>query len=125
MKIMRMRLFSSYAIERMITKITEKLDRDRINDYEVTDRVPKDVISIYPDPKCIKIYIPEELEYSQYDIDDFIRSMVPYMRTSISMERDLYVMKVSGGNFNENQLYKLVRYIIDETDFCSIINDEV
>lgn len=120
-----MRLFSSYAIERMITKITEKLDRDRINDYEVTDRVPKDVISIYPDPKCIKIYIPEELEYSQYDIDDFIRSMVPYMRTSISMERDLYVMKVSGGNFNENQLYKLVRYIIDETDFCSIINDEV
>lgn len=119
-----MRLFSSYAIERMITKITEKLDRDRINDYEVTGKVPKDVISIYPDPSSIKIYIPEDYEYSQYDIDDFIRSMASYMRTNTTMERDIYVMKVSGGNLNENQLYKLIKFIIEESDFCSIINDE-
>ena len=124
MKILRMRLFSSYAIEKMIAKLTEKLDRDRINDYEITTKIPKDVISIYPDPKNIKIYIPEDIEYSQKDIDDNIRSMVPYMRTSTTMERDIYVMRVSGGSFNENQLYKLVKYIIDENDFCSIINDE-
>ena len=124
MKVLRMRLFSSYAIDRMITKKTKKLDRDRISDYEVTSKVPNDVISIFPDPKCIKIYIPEDLEYSQYDIDDYIRSIAPYMRTNTSMERDIYVMKISGGNFNEGQLYKLVKYIIEETDFCSIINDE-
>lgn len=108
----------------MITKITEKLDKERISDYEVAPKAPNDVISIYPDPGKVKIYIPEEFEYSQYGIDDFIRSMIPSARTSISSERDMYVMTLSSGRMNENQLYKLVKYIIEENEFCSIIEDE-
>lgn len=124
MKVLRMRFFSSYATDRMITKITEKLDRDRISDYEITSKIPKDVISVFPDSRNTRVYIPEDLEYYQYDIDDFIRSMIPSMRTNTSMERDIYIMKVYGGTFNETQLYKLVKFIIDETDFCSLLNDE-
>lgn len=124
MKVLRLRFFSNYTLNRMITKITERLDRDHINDYEVTDRVQNDVISILLDPTSVKIYVPEgDLEYYQYDIDDFIRSIAPNIRTNTRMEGDIYVMKLSGV-LNENQLYRLVKYIIEETDFCSIIREE-
>lgn len=126
MKVLRLRFFSNYALERMITKITERLDRDRISDYEVTERVPNDVVSVFLDPKGIKIYLPgDDYEYFQYDLDDYIRSIAPYIRTNTNPERDLYVMRLSGGGMlSEAQLYKLVKYIIEETGFVSLVSDE-
>lgn len=50
----RIRYFSDLQARKMITKLTEKLDKDRIGDYEVSSKIPKDVISIYPDPSSIK-----------------------------------------------------------------------
>lgn len=121
MIIFRIRHFSDLQTRKMITKLTEKLDRDRIEDYEVSDKIPRDVISISPDPSSIKIYIPRDLEYSQYTIDDTIRSLVPHLRTTTTLERDIYVMKLSG-TLNFDQLYKLIREIIEDNEFCSIID---
>lgn len=121
MIIFRIRHFSDLQTRKMITKLTEKLDRDRIEDYEVSDKIPRDVISISPDPSSINIYIPRDLEYSQYTIDDTIRSLVPHLRTTTTLERDIYVMKLSG-TLNFDQLYKLIREIIEDNEFCSIID---
>lgn len=105
---------------KMITRLTEKLDRDHVEDYEVTDRIPKDVISVTADPTSLKIYIPRDYEYSQFGIDDFIRSQVSHIRTTVTLDRNIYVMKLSG-SLTFDQYYKLVRYIIDEEEFCSIL----
>lgn len=104
----------------MITRLTEKLDSAGIDDYEVTDMIPKDVISITADPTSLKIYIPTYLEYSQYGIDDFIRSMVSHFRTNTVLDRNIYVMKLSG-SLTFDQYFKLVKYIISEEGFCSIL----
>lgn len=117
----RIRYFSDLQARKMITKLTEKLDKDRIGDYEVSSKIPNDVISIYPDPSSIKIYIPKDLEYSQYEIDDFIRSMAAHIRTITILERDIYVMKLSG-SLTFEQIYKLIREIIDTEEFCTIID---
>lgn len=121
MIILRTRHFSDLQARKMITKLIEKLDRDRIGDYEVSERVPNDVISIYPDPSSIKIYIPRDLEYSQYEIDDFIRSLASHIRTSTNLERDIFVMKLSG-SLTFDQIYKLIRNIIDTEEFCTIVD---
>ena len=123
MIILRLRHFSNLMTRKMITKLTEKLDKDGIEDYEVSSRIPNDVISIYPNPSMLKIYIPSNLEYSQYSIDDFIRSMVPHIRTTTSIERNIYVMKLSGV-LNFDQLYKLIKEIIDTEEFCTLLDDE-
>ena len=99
----RIRYFSDLQARKMITKLTEKLDKDRIGDYEVSNKIPKD------------------LEYSQYEIDDFIRSMAAHIRTITILERDIYVMKLSG-SLTFEQIYKLIREIIDTEEFCTIID---
>lgn len=121
MIILRLRHFSDLQTRKMITKLTEKLDKDRIGDYEVSSKIPNDVISIYPDPSSIKIYIPRDLEYSQYEIDDTIRSLAPHIRTNTSLERNIYVMKLSG-SLTFDQIYKLIRNIIDSEEFCAIVD---
>lgn len=121
MIILRTRHFSDLQARKMITKLIEKLDKDHIGDYEVSSKVPKDVISIYPDPSSIKIYIPRDLEYSQYDIDDTIRSLAPHIRTTTSLDRNIFIMKLSG-SLTFDQIYKLIRNIIDSEDFCTIVD---
>lgn len=117
----RIRHFSDPQTRKMITKLTEKLDKNRIMDYEVTNRVPHDVISILPNPSSIKIYIPKTLEYSQYGIDDTIRSLTPHIRTTTTLDRDVYVMKLNG-SLTFDQIYELICEIIEEEEFCSIID---
>lgn len=123
MIILRTLHFSNPMTRKMITKLVEKLDKEGIEDYEVSNRIPNDVISIYPNPSMLKIYIPSDLEYSQYSIDDFIRDMVPHIRTSVSLERNIYVMKLSG-ILSFDQLYKLIKEIIDTEEFCTLLDDE-
>ena len=105
----------------MVNNITSRLDREGVDDYEVSDVVPSDSISITSDLKDTKIYIPTDFEYSQFEIDDYIRSMVSYMRPTTTFDRNIYVMKLSG-RLSEAQYYKLVKYIATEHEFCVIIN---
>lgn len=106
----------------MIKDIIEKLDKDKILDYEVTNKIPNDVISITSDLDFLRIYIPIDMEYSQYGIDDYIRSMIPYLRTSTVLDRNIYMMKLSG-KLTKDQYIKLIKYIIKEEGFCSIIDN--
>lgn len=108
----------------MIKNITSRLDREGLEDYEVSSKIPKDVISINSDLSNIMIYIPLEFEYSQYEIDNFIRSIAPFVRTETTLEdRNIFVMKLSG-KLTESQYYRLIKEIIQEEEFCTIITDE-
>ena len=114
-------LLRKYFSGTMINKITEKLDQEGITDYEVSDRVPTDVISMTGEPGGLKIYIPRDYEYSQYEIDDSIRTQAKFVRTNISSERNINVMKLQG-TLTFPQMYKLVKYIINEQGFCTLLN---
>lgn len=112
-----------YSFNRkMIEDITKQLDKIGVDDYEVSKKIPLDVISIASDLKQTKIYIPREFEYSQYDIDDFIRSMIPYTRTKTVYDRNIYVMTVTT-SLSLAQYCKLVKYIAEEWDFCTIVEE--
>ena len=121
MIILRTAKFST--TDSMINNIASRLDRDGVDDYEISDSIPSDSISITSDLKDTKIYIPTDFEYSQFEIDDYIRSMVSYMRPTTTYDRNIYVMKLSG-RLSETQYYKLVKYIATEHEFCVIINKE-
>jgi hypothetical protein len=105
----------------MIQKITERLDKDGETDYEVSDRIPSDVISITGELNGLKIYIPTDLDYAQYEIDDFIRSMAKFIRTNTITEKGRFVMTLNG-NLNFIQYYKLIKNIIKEEGFCTILD---
>ena len=105
---------------KMIEKIIDNLDKAGVEDYEVVKKVPTDVISVILDLNAVRIYIPRDYEYSQYDIDDFIRSMIPYARTKTVYDRNIYVMRLSTP-LKVDQFSKLIRYIAEEWDFCSIV----
>ena len=107
----------------MIGRITNKLDKEGIEDYDIVSKVDKDYININADLNNLCIYIPMDLEYIQYDIDDYIRSLAPYVRTATTLDRNVYVMRLASGKLTEDQYYKLVRYIITENEFCAIIDD--
>ena len=106
----------------MIEDIIKQLDKIDVDDYEVSSRIPLDSISITTDLKSIKIYIPRDFEYSQYDIDDFIRSLSAHARTKTIYDRNIYVMTISS-YLSLTQYCKLIKYISDEWEFCTIINN--
>ena len=112
----------SYDSKKMIDKIIEYLDKNDVEDYGVEKKIPLDSISILPDPDSVKIYIPREFEYSQYDIDDCVRSLVPHARTSTKYDRNIYIMKISIP-LKLDQYCKLVKYIAEEWEFCTILED--
>lgn len=120
MIILRQRHFS-YSSRRMIDKIIESLDKSNIEDYEVVDRIPRDVPSVTVDDRgMVRIILPEDLEYSQYDIEDFLRDMQPNLRVSTTFEKKLYILKVNYP-LDIKQVSMLVKYIISENEFCSLI----
>lgn len=118
MRIIRQKAFSN---QRVLEDVTSKLDKEGIRDYEVSYSVPRDCISITTDLNDLTIYLPSDLEYSQFGIDAFIRSMLPYARTTVTMDRSIYIMKLHG-RLSVAQLVKLVKYIINDSDFCVILN---
>lgn len=105
----------------MINRLTEKLDNSGIEDYEVSSIIPRDVISVEQCYNDTRVYIPVDLEFSQYGIDDKIRELSRFMRTTITQDRNILILK-TGSCLNESQFYKLIEYIIEEEGFCTIIN---
>ena len=106
-------------LRNVLEKITQKLDKERIDDYEVNESIPRDVVSVDLENGQTKIYIPEDYDYAQYEIDDFLRSKSSMIRTTTETERDITVMKVNK-TLTINQIYDLIRFIIKHYDFCSI-----
>lgn len=117
---LKRRYFSSLPGEKMIEKVTERLDRENIEDYEVSNKIPNDVISVDSNLASLSVYLPTDFEYSQYDIDDFIRSIVPHMRTNTRLDRNIYIMKFSSP-ITLDQYYKLIKFIIELEGFCTLI----
>lgn len=116
----RLKNFSIF--NKMIEEIKKKLESDRVEDFEVSQKIPKDSISITGDIKNIKIYIPMDLEYSQIKIEDFIRKLSKFNRCSTSLDRNIFVMKLSD-NLTIQQYIKLVEYIVDEEGYCTILDN--
>lgn len=113
----RFKLFSS----KMTDKLIERLGQMGVVDYEVSDQVPKDVISITSDPRSVKIYIPEDMEDSQYDLEDCIRGINKFVRSQVTTERGFFVMKLVG-MLTLIQLAKVIEHITDEEGFCTILD---
>lgn len=107
----------------VIQKAAEALEKERTYDYEVSDKVSKDYISITGNLGNLEIWIPEEFEFSQYAIDDFIREMLPFAYTNVRSESTrLYKMSVKG-KLTQTQYNKLVRHIIKEAEFVVLVDN--
>lgn len=104
----------------MLDNIKNKLESEKIEDFEITEKVPKDSISITGDIKDIKLYIPIDLKYTQIKIEDFIRELSKFNRCSTNLDRNIFVMKLSD-SLTLPQYIKLVKFIIEEEGFCSIL----
>lgn len=114
--------FSSSRNEAMLKKITEKLDSEREYNYDIDPAIPDDVISVNLDLNNLEIYIPTEFEYTQYTIDNKIRQISSYLRTETKLDRDIYIMTVTS-KVTFDQYYKIIKFIIKEEGFCSIVNN--
>lgn len=119
MIIVRSKYFSTSAMDRIVNK----LEAGGIDDFEVSKVIPRDCISLTTNPKNLQVYFPVEFEYFQYEVDDFIRSMVPFLRTTTMLDRNIYIMKLHG-QLTETQYIKLVRFIIEEEDYCVLVTDD-
>lgn len=107
----------------MIDRITKKLDNAGLDDYDIASRISKDSISVTSDLGNLKLYLPREYEYSQYDIDDFIRGLGMF-RTKTVPDGNQFVMTISGGRLTEVQYFKLLKYIIEENEFITILEED-
>lgn len=105
----------------VLKKLTDKLDSERVYDYDVEHVIPKDEISVDTNLKEIEVTLPSSNDYAQFEIDDYIRSLVPFIRVTTKTERNVTVMKVRG-SLSQEQLYKLVKYIIKSQGFCVILD---
>lgn len=111
----------TYSRTPMLERIIAKLDKEGVQDYDTSTRIPGDVVSITTDLDDLKIYLPLDYEYNQYDIDNFIRNTFgSFIRTRTKQDRNLYVMTLST-KLNENQYFKLVKYIIESCEFVELI----
>lgn len=115
--------FSSSKATTMLNRITTKLDSEREDNYDVDQTIPNDVISVSLDLDKLQIYIPREFEYSQYAIEDKIRSLGGYLRVDTKLDRDIYILEITS-KITFDQYYKIIKYIIQEEGFCSIVNKE-
>lgn len=106
----------------VIRKATESLEKERTYDYEVSDKISKDFISISGNLGNLEIWIPEEFEFSQYSIDDFIREMLPFAYTNVRQESGIYRMSVKG-KLTQTQYTKLLRHIIKEAEFVVLVDN--
>ena len=100
-----------------VNKATQLLEKDKIYDYELSDKVSKDSITVTGDLNNLEIWIPRELEYVQYSIEDCVRDILPYAYLNTKSETsNLFKMEIRG-RFTILQYVKLLKHIIKETEF--------
>ena len=59
----------------LLEKVVNRLDNSGVEDYSIENEIPRDTISY--DISNNIIYLPKDYEYSQYNIDDYIRTNEP------------------------------------------------
>ena len=106
-----------------VEEIVEKLEKERIEDFEVREYISDNEISINTDLDKLEVYVPREADFARYDIEDFICDMLPYVSINTVQERKVYVLKVRG-KMRKDQYYKLIKFIIDEEGFIVIKSAE-
>lgn len=106
-----------------VEEIVEKLEKERIEDFEVREYISDNEISINTDLDKLEVYIPREADFARYDIEDFISDMLPYASINTTQERKVYVLKVRG-RMRKDQYYKLIKFIIEEEGFIVIKSPE-
>ena len=106
----------------MLNKIEDKLNQQHITDYEVFDKIPTEEISVTAELKNTVIYVPDEMEDELYRIDDFLRREARFLRTKIGLpdKKGIKTLQIQG-TLTIAQYVKLIKYIVDEVDFCGII----
>lgn len=111
-----------YSItKRVMTNIIAKLDKKDVEDYDIVDKIDPDVITVVPELDNVTIYIPIEQEYSQYEIDNFIREKIRHARTSTRLDRNIYEMKVKT-KLTEDNLVDLIEFIVDSYEYCAVLD---
>ena len=108
---------------KVIQEITERLEKEKEYDYSVESKIPKDAISITANLSSLEIYIPRDFEFSQYNIDDFLREILPYAYSDTRLEQGgITKMTIKGAKLTISQYYKLIKFIIKEGEFCVILD---
>lgn len=119
MIILREKTYSST----LLNHLNFELGRSGYSDYDISSSIPEDQISLTTDLNKLEIYVPVNLEYSQYSISDFLRTMSPTLRTKTVLDRNIFILTVLG-RLTEAQYIKLVKNIINQEEFCTIIDNE-
>lgn len=104
----------------MLDRLIQKLDKENIEDYELSEDIPEKSVGVTSDLDGVEVYIPNKTSYYQYDIDDYVRSLGSGLRTCTNFDRDIYKLKVKG-TMTEAQYFKLIKYLIDLSDFVTIV----
>ena len=106
-----------------VEEIVEKLEKERVEDFEVREYISDEEISINTDLDKLEVYIPREADFARYDIEDFISDMLPYVSINTVQERKVYILKVRG-KMRKDQYLKLIKFIIEEEGFIVIKSPE-
>lgn len=106
-----------------VKEIVEKLEKERIEDFEVREYISDEEISINTDLDKLEVYIPREADFARYDIEDFISDMLPYVSINTVQERKVYILKVRG-KMRKDQYLRLIKFIIEEEGFIVIKSPE-
>lgn len=110
-----------FSARDMINEIEKELKRTREDNFEVTDIIPSDVCSIEVDDLGkVSIYVPGDFDYFRFDVEDFIRREYQYQVIDSVFERDVFILRPRFP-MKTKEVLNIIRYIIKESDFCSII----
>lgn len=107
-----------------IEPLKRALKAKKIDQYEVVKKPSQDYITLdTSDSKKIFIHIPEDREYTQYDIEKYVRTNLRHVRVEQIYEKDsmVYVLR---GNFTEPQVCDLIKAIITIDDCCGLIGEQ-
>ena len=116
------KLFSENDTEKLFKEIIDDLKRKNIIDVDIDNKlVPRDCVGVTGDLRSVKIYLPEDEEYLQYEVEDWIRKTIKLARTNITFECNVLAIKVMTP-MTKVQYRSLIEYLVKEFGFCSLLN---
>ena len=105
----------------VLKEVVNYLDNKKVENFDVDEVIPRDCVSITANLDDTVIYIPEELSFSRFKIDEFVRDVLPFSKTEVHLERDVLVMTVSR-SFTINQFKRLLDKLISHEEFIMILD---
>lgn len=98
----------------------KKLEGQKILDYEISEEIPKNNISVTKDLGNFKVFFPIDYEFDQYEISDTIRMSQPDVRTNAEREYDIITLSTTKP-IKEATFFKVLKKIIEIEGFVTII----